>query len=52
MAYSVEHVVLIENLYRLMNSGAKTYYRISLQRLNGFVCELVVTKNEKRWLHD
>ena len=37
MAYSVEHVILLENLYRLMNSGAKTYYRISWQRLNCFI---------------
>jgi len=39
MAYNVEDLIFIENLYRLENYGAKTYYRISWQRFDGFFCE-------------
>jgi len=39
MVYSVEDRILIEHLYELINYGAKTYYRIFWQGLDGFLCE-------------
>jgi len=39
MVYSVEDRILIKNLYKFKNYGAKTYLRISWQRLDDFWSE-------------
>jgi len=39
MVKSAEDRILIEILYKFKNNGAKTYFRIPWQRLDGFSSE-------------